>query len=239
MADSVRGGGRGEHVDPDVLRKSFVLSSLAPDDLDQLGTVMTRRSYRRGETVFHADDPGDTLHVLLSGHVKVVRPTEGGEEAVLNVLGPSDLFGELALLDGAPRSASVVALEPTETAVLRRAEFLELLRRSPSAVEGLLSTLARMVRRLTDEVADLMFLDQQALLAKKLLELAEAHGRPGEEQVEIEVPLSQDELAMMIGASRPSVNQLLGIFEAQGAILRRRRHIVIRDPELLRRRVIP
>ena len=233
------GAGRSQFPDLETLRKSFILGGLEQDDLEQIQAALSRRAYRRGETVFHEGDPGDTLHFLVSGHVKVVRPTESGEGAVLNVLGPGDLFGDLALLDGQPRSASVVSLEPVETAVLRRTDFLDLLRRSPSAVDGLLARLAGMIRRLTDEVADLMFVDQQGLLAKKLLELAEAHGRPDDRQVEIEVPLSQDELAQMIGATRPRVNQLLGIFEAEGAITRRRRRVTIRDPERLRRRITP
>jgi CRP/FNR family transcriptional regulator/CRP/FNR family cyclic AMP-dependent transcriptional regulator len=226
-------------IDPLVLRQVPLFAELSAEELDGLAAALRRRRYPRGAVIFLAGDPNAQLYLIEAGRVRIGLTSPEGKEVVLTVLGPGDLFGDLALLDGQPRSASVVALEPVETAVLRRADFLDLLRRSPSAVDGLLARLAGMIRRLTDEVADLMFVDQQGLLAKKLLELAEAHGRPDDRQVEIEVPLSQDELAQMIGATRPRVNQLLGIFEAEGAITRRRRRVTIRDPEILRRRVTP
>jgi CRP-like cAMP-binding protein len=141
----------------------------------------------------------------------------------------------MALLDGQPRSATVVALEPVETYALRRQDFLALLRSCPEAVEGLLVALAAMIRRLSEEVIDLMFLDLRGRLVKKLLELAAQHGRRSADSTEIEVELTQEELAGMIGATRPRVNKLLGFFEDQGAIARSGRRIVIREPELLRR----
>lgn len=220
--------------DAEVLSRSFVLRGLPPGELAGLASTMHRRTYRRGEPVFHQGDPGQTLHVVYRGRLKIVLPGQHGEEAVLTIVGPGDVFGDLALLDGAPRSASVVALEPVETAVLSRAEFVGLLRRSPSVVDGLLATLAQRIRRLTDEVADLTFLDLHARLAKKLLDLAEGHGRPIDGAIEIELPLTQEELASMIGATRPRVNKLLGLYEDRGAIARRGRHILILKPELLR-----
>jgi len=127
-----------------------------------------------------------------------------------------------------------VALEPVETAVLSRAEFLGLLRRSPAVVDGLLATLAQTIRRLSEEVADLTFLDLHARLAKKLLDLSETHGQAADGSIEIQVPLTQEELASMIGATRPRVNKLLGLYEDRGAIARRGRLILILKPELLR-----
>jgi CRP/FNR family cyclic AMP-dependent transcriptional regulator len=221
--------------DVDVLSRSFVLRGLPRAELEQLATTMRRRAYARGEAVCHLGDPGEALHVVYAGRLKVVLPTAEGEEAVLNVVGPGDVVGDLALLDGGPRSATVIALEPVETGVLGRAEFLALLRRSPAAVDGLLASLAGVIRRLSDEVADLQFLDLHGRLAKKLLELAEAHGRPvvgG--SIEIAVPLTQGELAGMIGATRPRVNKLLGLYEDRGAITRRGRQIVLLQPDILR-----
>jgi CRP/FNR family cyclic AMP-dependent transcriptional regulator len=218
----------------DALSRSFVLRGLPREELEGLASTMHRRTYRRGEAVFHQGDPGQALHVVYRGRLKIVLPGQHGEEAVLTIVGPGDLFGDLALLDGAPRSASVVALEPVETAVLSRADFVGLLRRSPTVVDGLLATLAQTIRRLSEEVADLTFLDLHARLAKKLLELAEAHGRPVDGALEIQVPLTQEELASMIGATRPRVNKLLGLYEDRGAIARRGRHVLILKPELLR-----
>ncbi len=220
--------------DVEMLSRSFVLRGLPREELEGLASTMRRRAYRRGEAVFHQGDPGQKLHVVYRGRLKIVLPSQSGEEAVLTIVGPGDLFGDLALLDGAARSASVVALEPVETAVLSRVEFLGLLRRSPAVVDGLLATLAQTIRRLSEEVADLTFLDLHARLAKKLLDLSETHGRAANGSIEIQVALTQEELASMIGATRPRVNKLLGLYEDRGAIARRGRHILILKPELLR-----
>ena len=219
----------------EILRGSLMLQDLPEEELKRLALMLRRRTYRRGEVIFHLGDPGQTLHVVCQGHVKIVLPTESGEEAVLSILGPGELFGEMALLDGAPRSATVVALEPVETATLSRQDFLVLLRSSPAAVEGLLASLARAVRRLSDEVTGLMFADLRGRLVRKLLELAEAHGREHDGALEIQVPLTQEELAGMIGATRPRVNRLLGFFEDRGVIARSGRRIAILNRELLER----
>jgi len=165
-------------MDLDMLRKSMVVGSLPPAELERLAPALTRRSFRRSETLYHQGDPGHVLHLVLEGRVKVVLPSEAGEEAILTVLGPGDvhgemalLDGEMALLDGEPRSATEIALEPVVSATLSREDFLDLLRRSPSAVEGVLAGLPSTIRRLSTEVGDLMFLDLQGRLAKKLLEL--------------------------------------------------------------------
>ncbi len=222
------------HPSADSLRRSFVLRGLPPDELEELATTMQRRTYRRGEVVFHQGDRGESLHVICQGRLKIVLPGASGAEVVLTILGPGDLFGDLALLDGGPRSASVVTLEPVETAVLSREDFRRLVHRSPTAVDGLLAGLAQTIRRISDQVGDLVFLHLHGRLAKKLLELAEAHGRPTDGAIEIEVPLTQEDLASLIGATRQRVNKLLGFYADRGAIVRRGRRLVILKPEVLR-----
>ena len=212
--------------------KSLV-ASLSETDRELLQGRLRRRTFRRGEVVFHRGDPGDTLHVVRRGRLKIATLTESGEEAILTVLGPDDLFGEITLLDGGPRSATVVALEEVETATLSRRDFLDLLRSSPGAVEAVLAAMAGTIRRLSDEVADLMYLDLRGRLAKKLTELAAVHGSPPDDGwVEIVAPLTQEELAGLIGATRPRVNALLGFFEDQQALSRRGRRIAVRPAEL-------
>src|SRR5215217_1836155 len=188
-------------IDVTALRRSVVLGGLPQSDLDELAAVMTRRTYRAGEIVFHQGDPGHTLYLVCAGHLRVVAPSETGMEPVLNVLGPGDVFGELALLDGEMRSATVVAQDPVEAAVLNRADFLKLLQRNPAVLDGFLKGLARTVRRLSDQVSDLMVLDQQGHLAKKLLELAKLHGQTTQNGIEIQMPLTHEELATMVGAT--------------------------------------
>jgi CRP/FNR family cyclic AMP-dependent transcriptional regulator len=130
-------------------------------------------------------------------------------------------------------------MEPVETMVLGRQDFLAFFRSNPETAERLVVNLARIIRNVNEDVADLAFLDLPGRLAKKLLELAEDYGQPmeGGQGVEIGVPLTQEELAGMIGATRPSVNKVLGWYEDQGAIQRRGRKIAILEAEVLRRRV--
>ena len=156
---------------------------------------------------------------------------------MLTLLGPSEAFGELALLDGAPRSATVEAVEPTESIVLRRDDFLQTIHEDKRALDAMLGTLANMIRRLTGEVTDLSTLDLRGRLAKKLIELADQHGKPVEDGVEIDIPLTQESLAAMVAATRPSINKDLGWFEDVGAIRRRGRRIIVTDAALLQRRV--
>jgi CRP/FNR family transcriptional regulator, cyclic AMP receptor protein len=223
------------HVD--LLSQSDMLRGVPRPELERLAALTRPRTYRRGEAVIRWGDPGETLHLVCRGRLKVVLPSERGDEAVLAIVGPGDLFGEMALLDAGPRSATVVALEPVETATLSRADFRAFLHRSPVAIDGLLAALAQTIRQMDEGVGDLMFLDLQGRLAKKLLELAEAHGREADDAIEIEVALTQDDLAGMIGATRASVNRALGFYEERGAITRRGRRIVILEPGLLRRRI--
>lgn len=223
-------------VDLDALSRSRILGGLPRSELEELAAHMRRRTYRRGEVVCHQGDPGDSLHLVCQGRLKIVLFADSGEEAVLAIVGPSDVFGEMALLDGGPRSATVVALEPVETAVINRMDFQALLRRSSVAVDGLMAGLARTIRQTDEEIGDLMFLDLHGRLAKKLLELADAHGLQTDDGIEIQVSLTQEELAGMIGATRASVNKLLGFYEDHGAIERRGRQLVIRKRDVLERR---
>jgi CRP/FNR family cyclic AMP-dependent transcriptional regulator len=221
----------------EVFTRSPLLANLPSDVLARLAGSARRRTYRRGEVIFHQGDPGDALHFITAGRVKVVLDAETGEEAVIAILGPGECFGELALIDGEPRSATVETLEPVQTVSLARADFMGFIRDNPQAAERLMVTLAGMVRRTDESMADLVFLDLEGRLVKKLLELAEAHGRDVDGAIEIELPMTQEDLAAMIGATRASVNKLLGWYEDRGAIQRRGRRIAIFDQERLRKRI--
>jgi CRP-like cAMP-binding protein len=221
----------------EALARSSLLSHLPAEGLARLAATAGRRSYRRGEVVFHQGDPGDTVHLIQTGRVKVVLDAESGDEAVVAILSPGDCFGELALIDGEPRSATIEALESLETICITRRDFMDFLRTHPQAMERLLMVLAGMIRQLDEDLADLIFLDLEGRLVKKLLELAEEHGREVDGAIEIELPMTQEDLAAMIGATRASVNKLLGAYEQRGAIRRQGRRIAICDRERLRRRI--
>lgn len=223
-------------VDSAALRGSPVLGGLPPPALGRLVARLRRRHYCRGEVVLRQGEPGDTLHLVLEGRLKGLVVSPSGEEVVLRVFGPGDLFGALSVLDGGPHSATVVALEPVYTATLARADLQALLRQSPEAVEGLLRTLVGLIRRHGERLVDILALDLPGRLANVLLELAQAHGRQIGDAIHIEARLTQEDLAGMIGGTRATVNKLLGQFEAQGAIARSGRRIAIVDAGALRLR---
>jgi CRP/FNR family transcriptional regulator, cyclic AMP receptor protein len=212
-------------------------ASLSEEGLRALEQACRRRTFKRGETLFYEEDPGNALYILQKGQVKIVRLAPDGEERILHVEGPGQCLGELSLIDGAPRSAKAVTLDQVEALVLYREEFLALVERHPAVARAVMSGLAGMVRRLSEQVQDLTALDVPGRIAKKLLELADSHGQSTPEGVQIALKLSQQELAAMIGATRVAVNQALSWFRSQGILATDRQGITLLKPEKLRQRV--
>ncbi len=220
----------------DALGRCRLFAGMGQEPLRAIARTLRARRFRRGEVLFHEGDPGDALFVVASGAVKVVVPSEEGEEAILATLRRGDFLGELALLDGAARSASAVALEPTETLALPREQFLALVAAEPAIRDALLASLAGELRRLTTHVAELHFLDLTGRLAARLARLAEENGeRRPDGSIRLDAPLTQSDLAAMIGATRQSVNKLLGEFEADGLLVMERDSIVVPNLERLAR----
>jgi len=198
--------------------------------LDSVAHGMRSRRFRRGETIFHLGDPGDALFIVASGIVKITLPSETGDEAILATLRPGDFFGELALLDGAPRSATAVALEPTETLVLPRDRFRDLISAQPAIRDALFAALAKELRRLTIHVEELHFLDIAGRLAAVLARLAREQGVGADGgSIRLAAPLTQTDLASMVGCTRQSVNKLLGLFVDDGLLRLERDAIVVVD----------
>ncbi|MGD0123404.1 MAG: Crp/Fnr family transcriptional regulator [Candidatus Limnocylindrales bacterium] len=220
----------------EALGRCRLFAGMGPDALRAMARTLRARRFRRGEVLFHEGDPGDALFVVASGAVKVVVPSEEGEEAILATLRRGDFLGELALLDGAPRSASAVALEATEVLALPRDQFLALVATEPAIRDALMASLAGELRRLTTHVAELHFLDLTGRLAARLARLAEEHGdRLPDGTIRLDAPLTQSDLAAMIGATRQSVNKLLGEFEADGLLKMERDVILVPNLDRLAR----
>jgi CRP/FNR family transcriptional regulator, cyclic AMP receptor protein len=209
--------------------------ALPEADLLAIARSARIRRFRRGEVIFHQGDPGDAVFVVASGRVKISLPSDAGDEAILATLRPGDFFGELALLDGAPRSASATALDPTETLVVPRERFREAIDTVPGFRDALFELLAKELRRITDHVEELHFLDMTGRLAARLTRLADEQGVAGEDgSVRLDGPFTQADLASMVGSTRQSVNKLLGMFASDGLIRLERDAIVVLDMEGLR-----
>ena len=199
------------------LRDSCLFENADEAALEDIARQLRRRRFRRNVTNFPQGDPGDSQHIVSSGAVKIVLPSLEGEEAIIATLRSGDFFGELALLDGAPRSATAVALEASETWTLPRDVFLARLDADTALRDSLLAGLARELRRLTGHVEELHFLDLAGRLASRLARLAR-EAEPGADEVRLDWPYTQSDLASMIGGTRQSVNKLLSGLAERGLV---------------------
>jgi CRP-like cAMP-binding protein len=194
------------------------------------------RRYKRGEVVFHEGDPGDSLHLVRTGRLAVRVSTETGESATLRLLRPGDAFGELSLVrprESHRRTATVTALEPVETLVLPGTTFEKLCASDPQVVRLLTALLAERVDQLSQRLVEALYVGVERRVFRRLLELVEIYGGGHSSAV---IPLTQDDLAGLAGAARPTVNQALQRLAAQGVITLRRGSIEVNDATALRRR---
>ncbi|MHB9061307.1 MAG: Crp/Fnr family transcriptional regulator [Desulfobacteria bacterium] len=195
-----------------------LFAGFGPSDFESLEKCLVRRRYPAGQTLFHMGDEGGSLHFIERGRVKVTIPSSSGEELILAILGAGNLLGELSLFDGKPRSATVQALEDTETLCLHREDLLALMRGRFDVVEKILVVLAGRIRDTDTLLADKHFLDITARLAKKILDLGDTFGIQEGGQVRIGVKITQKDLASMIGATRESINKQIKALRDQGLV---------------------
>jgi CRP-like cAMP-binding protein len=219
-----------------LLARSELFRDLDPEALGLLAERAVSRTYRKSERVFHQGDPGDAMYVVVEGLVKVVVVAESGDEMVLVTLGPAQSFGELALIDGRPRSAGAEAVEATTLLVITRSSLWDAFEQHPDIAEKMLKSLGSVIRRLTEQTADLVFLDLHGRVAKLLVGFAQEQGKQDEEGILLDLHLTQRELAAMVGGSRQSVNQILHAFADRGYLELRGRTVVLKDMGRLRHR---
>ena len=211
-----------------------VLGSIPEAQLRDLLSVARRRRFSRHEVVFHEGDPGDSVHLIDQGRVALRVTTPLGDTVTLRILGPGSLFGELAILDPAPRNATVVALERTHTLALHRDHFEELRREHPEVDRMLLDALVSEVRRLSIQLLEALYTSVPQRIQLRLADLVDQYGTDAAGSVDI--PLTQDDLAGLCGTSRTTVNKVLRELESKGLVAVSRGHVVIPDPDRLRHR---
>lgn len=219
-----------------LLASSPLFAGIDDKGLAYLAERAMRRTFQHGETIFREGEAGDSLYVIAGGIVKVWVSSGEGSEMVLATLRSPDAFGELSAVDGEGRSASATALETTELVSLDRATLLDAVHHHPGVADGMMRGLGGLARRITEQASDLVFLDLTGRLAKTLSTLAERDGRSEGDTIVLALPLTQSELAEMVGGSRQSVNHILKTFEARGFLSVRGRDVVILDPDALRAR---
>jgi cAMP-binding proteins - catabolite gene activator and regulatory subunit of cAMP-dependent protein kinases len=214
-----------------------IFDGLSDDELHDLVVVSRRRAFRSGEVIFHRDDPGQVMYVIKEGKVKICLISPEGQEISLVVFGKGDYFGEFALLDGLARSADAIALEKVECYTLQRSDFHQAIMKNPKIAIRVMEVLCGRLRKTDQQVEDLIFLDVYGRVAKKLLELADTYGKKVEAGIRIDVRLTQQELASMVGASRESVNKVLGYFTDKHYISTDKHRITLHRAADLERRI--
>jgi len=213
-----------------------LFAELPPDQLAALQERVRVRRYGRGDVVFYAGDPGLSLCIIRAGHFKLTVSTAEGHEMGIDLLGPGEVFGELALFDGAPRSADAIATEPGELMLLDRDEFIHFLLERPSVAVHLLTILAQRLRRDARLLEDVAFLDVPARLARTILRFAVTPPTGGQPTTP---RLTQTDLAGLVGTTRETLNKWLGVFEDQGLIRRLDKgRVSVLDSDRLRQRIV-
>jgi len=214
----------------------LLLRSLSEDDRRRVLSTARRRRFARREVLFHEGDPGDTLHLIDKGRVAIRITTPLGDRATVGVLGRGDVVGEMAVLEEAGRrSATVVALEASETLSIDRGQFLDLRRRYPDVDLFIFNVLMANVRRANVQLTEALFVPVDRRVLRRLLSLVEIYaGRDPAEDVD--VALTQDDLASLAGTSRATVNRVLRQAEEAGAVSLSRGRIRVTDRALLAKR---
>jgi len=215
-----------------LLSKHFLMSSMPERALDELVKFSTVARFEPHQDIFNKGDPGDCLYGVLSGRVRIYSTSAEGSEIMLNVMEAGELFGEIALLDGRPRTASAAAMEHADLLRIHRDHFLPYVKANPDMIVGMLSLVCDRLRWTSSTIEDTAFLSFPARIAKRLLFLVDHHRRP--EERDITVPISQHDLGQMVGASRETVNKQLALWRSAGILDTGRGALVIRNLDALR-----
>jgi len=209
--------------------------SLTATELDDLLAHAKVARYPARAPLFARGDPGGQMIAVMSGRVRISLTGPDGHELILNVIEPGQLFGEIAMLDGRDRTADATVVEPTELLTIDRRDFLPFLARHSELAVRLLLTLCERMRTTTDQIEDIVLLPVTARLAKKLLQIAAAHGQAGKDGTKIGARLSQRELGGMLGVSRESINKHLAAWQKAGLVTVENGAITVHDRDEMTR----
>ena len=195
-----------------------LFADLEAQQLEQIAQRVQRRTFALGVTLFHQDMPGTMMYMIETGSVRVISIGRTGQELTLNVLGPGEIFGELSILDGQQRSATAITLVPTVVWLLSQADLNEFMSKYPPVNKAMIQILVERVRATARRLEAMTFQDVLGRLAFELLSLADRSGQPYEQGIEITIPLTQVDLASMVGATRESVNKAVSVLRSKELI---------------------
>lgn len=222
-------------METSLLKRVPIFSQLKEEELDKIRNLCVSKKYDKDQIILIEEDPGNSMFLIQKGRVKVSRMSDDGREVILSILESGGFFGEMSLLDGKARSASVTALEDSHVLILRRGDFLKLMEDHPQIAIGLLKELAARIRRSDTQIKSLSLQDAMGRVASTLAMLAEDSGKGKQNTIEIQrIPLQQD-LANMSGTSRETISRVFKYFEDEKLIIREGRKVTIPDYKKFRR----
>lgn len=222
-------------METSLIRRVPIFSQLNEDELEKIRTLCVSKRYEKDRIILIEEDPGNSMFFIQKGRVKVSRMSDDGREVILSILESGDFFGEMSLLDGKARSASVTASEDSQVLILRRGDFLKLLEDHPQISISLLKELAARIRRSDTQIKSLSLQDAMGRVASTLLMLVEDHGvKRDDKMVLSRIPLQQD-LANMSGTSRETISRVFKYMEDENLIIRDGRRLTLLDYARFRR----
>ena len=219
-----------------ILRAVPIFSEIDEKELSKIVRLCIRKKYKKGSIILlEEEETGAALFVIVSGKVKIVRTDDEGREVILSILGESDFFGEMAILDGLNRSASVIATTKTELIMIHRRDILKLIHDNPAVAIALLRELTTRLRKADGQIKSLSLKDAAGRVASVIIQLADDIGRIRHGRVEIEeLPLQQD-LANMAGTSRETISRMFHLFIKKGHIELQGNKLIVNDYEKFKR----
>jgi CRP/FNR family transcriptional regulator len=213
------------------LRHTPVFGGLSDQELDEIVPLVVQRRLPKGTVIFHENDPASAFYLVKTGRVKVYKISREGREQVLAMLGDGQIFGDVPTFDGGPYPATAATMADTEIYLIRREDLLEVVRRHPDIAIKIIAVLGQRLRQALELVRDLSFKQVPHRLAGLLLKLADEYGEETEKGTLINLPLSRQELADIVGTSRETVTRELKKMEREGLLVINRRNITVADRE--------
>ena len=216
------------------LKKTPIFSDLSDAELDEIVPLVVKRKLKKNTVVFHENDPASTFYLVKTGMVKIYKASAEGREQVLTILGDGQIFGDVPAFDGGPYPASAATMSDSEIYLFRREDLNEVVRRHPEIALKIIRVLGLRLRQALELVRDLSFKQGPHRLAGLLFRLADDYGSETDNGTLIDLPLSRQELADIVGTSRETITRELKKMEKQGMLELNRRLITITDDKRLR-----
>ncbi|MFZ5597244.1 MAG: Crp/Fnr family transcriptional regulator [Bacillota bacterium] len=216
------------------LRKIMLFACLDDRQLAEVDNLIVERNYQRGRILFVEGEPGEAVFFLKEGRVKISRQSEDGREQILHFIHPGEMFAEVVLFDGGPYPATAETVEDSKIGMIRNEDMERITLNNPGIALGILKIMARRLRMAQKQINDLALMDTSRRLASTLIFLAADRGKPCESGTSIEMSLTNQDLANMIGASRETVNRILSDMRRQKALLVEKKRIIICDMKKLK-----